>query len=206
MVWKMKKIDDDIEANRGLIRTYIGGGNGKTAASFGMAMRAVSLGMKVHVIQFLKSNVLSEPFSQLEKNLTLFKIDSFGQHCPFIDILKNNLIRCNECRKCHVNPKNPKNMDFEFAEMAFEMAFGVARSGEYDMLVLDEVLRALDLGLVKLELLLSFLKEKPFSLDLILTGNKAPREIVELSDYVSYIVAVKRPGHKRKNSKPSLDF
>lgn len=184
----------------GLIRTFIGGGKGKTWAALGLVLRAVSFGMKVHVVQFAKSQTSSEPLSLLEKQLPLFKIDTFGQHCPFVDLLKNSLIHCSECRKCYVDPRSPKQMDREIAEMAFEMCEGVVKSGLYDVLVMDEVLRALEFKLIEPERVLAFLKGKPENLEIVLTGPVASREIIALSDSVTYLVPIKRPS--KKNFKP----
>ncbi|MDQ7823405.1 MAG: cob(I)yrinic acid a,c-diamide adenosyltransferase [Candidatus Eremiobacteraeota bacterium] len=194
------------DAPCGFIRIFIGSGQGKSHAALGLAFRAVAYGMKSHVIQFLKSNSSSEPLSQVEKQLPLFKIDSFGQHCPFGDLLNNGLINCKECRKCYVSPRNTRQMDREFAELAFEMAQGVARSGEYQVLVLDEVLRAIEYGLLESGELAGFLKDKPRNLEIILTGPGAPDEIVKLSHVVTYFMPVKRPLGQEMKPRRGIDF
>jgi len=191
---------------RGYIRTLIGGGQGKSWAALGMAFRAMAFGMKVHVVQFLKSDTMSEPLSRAEKSLPLFKIDSFGQHCPFVDLLRNGLINCGECRKCYVNPEKVKNMDRENAELAFEMAYGVAKSGEYDVLVLDEVLRALEYGVIELQELLDFLGEKPERLEIVMTGRTAPPEIIKASHTVVYLLPVKRRRGKEMKPRLGVDY
>lgn len=190
----------------GSIRTFIGGGQGKSWAALGMAFRAMAYGMKIHIVQFLKSDTMSEPLSRAEKNLPLFKIDSFGQHCPFVDLLKNGLINCRECRKCYVCPEKIKNMDRDNAELAFEMAYGVARSGEYDVLVMDEVLRALEYGVIELDELLSFLNEKPEKLEIVMTGRTAPPEIIKISDSVVYLLPVKRRYGKETKPRLGIDY
>jgi cob(I)alamin adenosyltransferase len=194
------------DAPHGLIRTYIGHGQGKSWAALGCAFRAMAFGMKVHIIQFLKSNTSSEPLSLIEKALPLFKIDSFGQHCPFVDLLRNHLINCRDCRKCHVSPRNPRQMDVEFAEMAFEMAQGICRCGEYDVLVLDEVLRAIDYRLIPLDKILAFLKEKPRNLEIILTGPSAPQELLNVSQVVVYLMDIKKPRGKEAKPRWGVDF
>jgi cob(I)alamin adenosyltransferase len=194
------------DSPRGLIRTFIGHGQGKSWAALGCAFRAMAFGMKVHVIQFLKSNSSSEPLSLLEKALPQFKIDSFGQHCPFVDLLRNHLINCRECRKCYVSPRSPRPMDAEFAEMAFEMALGVSRCGEYDVLVLDEVLRALDYKLLPLDKILTFLGEKPHNLEVVLTGPEAPKEILKISHVVVYLMDIKKPRGEEARPRWGIDF
>lgn len=194
------------EEARGLIRTFIGGGKGKTWAALGFAMRAVAFGMKAHVVQFNKPDVTGEPLFLMEKQVPLFKIDSFGQHCPFSDLLKSGLLSCPECRKCFLNPRSIKNMDSEYAELAFELCQGVARSGEYDVLVMDEVLRALHFKLINLEDLLTFLKEKPQKLEIIMTGPAAPGEIIRISHSVTYMLPVKRPSSIGRKLRRGIDF
>ncbi|GEM_PF-773761 len=191
---------------RGYIRTFIGGGQGKSWAALGMAFRAMTFGMKVHIVQFLKSDTMCEPLSRAEKSLPLFKIDSFGRHCPFVDLLKNGLINCRECKKCFVCPGKIKNMDRENAELAFEMAYGIARSGEYDVLVLDEVLRALEYGVIELDELLSFLKEKPERLEIVMTGHTAPPEIIKVSHSVVYLLPVKRRYGREIKPRLGIDY
>lgn len=198
--------DEIPEIPAGLIRTFIGKGKGKTWAALGLVLRAVAFGMKAHVVQFLKSQTTSEPLSLLEMHLPLFKIDTFGQHCPFKDLLKNTLIHCNECKRCYVDPKIPKGIDKEIAEMAFEMCEGVARSGLYDILVMDEVLRALEYKLIEAKKIIRFLREKPKNLEIILTGPKAPSEIVRISNSVTYLVPVKRPLGKEIKPRLGIDY
>jgi cob(I)alamin adenosyltransferase len=190
----------------GLIRLFIGRGQGKTWAALGCAFRATACGMKVHVIQFMKTTTSSEPLSQMEKELPLFKIDSFGHHCPFGDLLKNGLINCRECRKCYVSPKNVKNMDREFAELAFEMAWGVVRSGEYSMLVLDEVLRALQFGLFEEEELLRLMEAKPERLEMILTGPEASPEVFKRAHKVTYLMSLKEPFDFEAKPRMGIDY
>ncbi len=190
----------------GLVRLFVGKGQGKSWAALGCAFRATACGMKVHIIQFLKSNTSSEPLSQLEKELPRFKIDSFGQHCPFIDLLKNGLINCRECRKCYVSPRHVKGMDIEFAELAFEMAWGVVRSGDYSLLVLDEVLRALEFGLFEEEELIKLIDAKPLSMELILTGTDAPPAVMKRAQAITYLMALKKPFAHEVKPRLGIDY
>jgi len=194
------------EEPTGLVRVFIGGGQGKSWAALGCAFRATACGLKVHVIQFLKSNTSSEPLSRLEKELPLFKIDSFGQHCPFADLLKNGLINCRECRKCHVSARHVKSMDIEFAELAFEMAWGVLRSGDYSLLVLDEVLKALEFKLFEEEELVRLISARPRSLEMVLTGTGAPPAILRLAHSVTYCMAIKKPFAHEVKPRPGIDY
>ena len=82
---------------------------------------------------------------------------------------------------------NPAPVDIELARRGFAAVKKAAASGKYDMLILDEINVAVDFKLIPLEELISFIKNKPPALDLVLTGRYAPRALVKLADTVSEV-------------------
>jgi cob(I)alamin adenosyltransferase len=70
------------------------------------------------------------------------------------------------------------------------------QSGRWDVVILDEIMAVVTENLIPKENVLSFIKNKPQPLELIMTGRNAPQEFIEIADYVSEIIAVKHPAEK----------
>jgi len=85
-------------------------------------------------------------------------------------------------------------MDREYAEMAFELAEDIIRSGKYHIVVLDEVLQALELEILRPEPLLSLLKTRPKFVEVVLTGNKMPAAIEEIANNIITLNITRTPG------------
>jgi cob(I)alamin adenosyltransferase len=150
---------------KGLVQVYTGDGKGKTTAAFGQALRAVGQGLRVCVIQFMKGRKYGE-FLAAEKylpNLTihLSGLDSF------------------------VMRENPAPLDVELARQGFDLAKRVISSGDYDMVILDEINVAADFKLIPLAEVIALITDRPARIDLILTGRYAPAEVIALADTVS---------------------
>ncbi|NLA26234.1 MAG: cob(I)yrinic acid a,c-diamide adenosyltransferase [Firmicutes bacterium] len=157
-------------ADRGLVMIYTGDGKGKTTAAVGQALRALGHGYRVYMIHFMKGRDYGE-FLAAEK-LPLLTIDRAG-------------------RDTFVNRKNPDPIDIELAREGFARAGKAIKSGEYDLVVLDEINVAVDYGLIPEGELLDLLREKPPGVDLILTGRGASPELVKRADMVSEVLMIK---------------
>ncbi len=158
--------------NRGLVLVYTGDGKGKTTAAIGQALRCVGHGNRVLVIQFMKGKKYGEVLAAekyLAGMLTMVQcgLDSF--------VMKND----------------PAPVDIELARQGLALAKKTIASGDYQMVVLDEINVALDFKLVELEDVIEIIKAKPASLDLVLTGRYAPAGVIELADMVSEIREIK---------------
>ncbi|MBD3318910.1 cob(I)yrinic acid a,c-diamide adenosyltransferase [Candidatus Woesearchaeota archaeon] len=195
----------------GLVQVFTGNGKGKTSASLGIALRAVGQGFKVYMIQFLKSGDTGELFS-VKKYLPNIKIVQFGK-----EALEEQQVKIfqfdGEGTIKPVGPKNGKYYIFlpdreeqEPSRRALEHAFHVANSGQYDILILDEINNALAKGLVTIEEVLKLIDEKPDSVELILTGRDCPEEIRERADLVSDIREVKHPFSKGILARRGIDY
>ena len=158
---------------KGLVQVYTGAGKGKTSAAFGLALRAIGRGLKVYVVQFIKGGFDYGELYVIDRlpNLTL---KAFG-------------------RGKFVVAKPPEREDVELAEEALRLAEEVVSSGEYDVVVLDEVNVALSLKLISLDDVLRLVKTKPKHVELVLTGRSAPDEITEAADLVTEMREVKHP-------------
>mgnify|MGYP001560597078 CR=1 FL=1 len=154
---------------KGLIQVYTGNGKGKTTAALGLALRAVGHGFKVFVIQFMKGNI---NYGELESAKKLF---------PFLTIKQMG-------RETFVSKTNPHPIDIKMAQEGFALAEKAIESGEYDIVILDEINVAIDYGLIPLSDLLQLIDSKPETVELILTGRNARPEIVEKADLVTEMV------------------
>lgn len=156
---------------RGLVQIYTGNGKGKTTAAFGQALRAIGRDLRVCVIQFMKGRKYGE-FIAAERHLPNLTIHLAG--------LDSFVMR-----------EKPAPIDVELAREGLELARSVVASGDFDMVILDEINVALDFGLIPLADVVALVRNKPPLVDLILTGRYAPQEILELADTVSEIREVR---------------
>jgi cob(I)alamin adenosyltransferase len=92
------------------------------------------------------------------------------------------------------------------AAHGWQVAQQIVREGEYDLVVLDEILGAVKAGLVPLAELLELVRAKPAELHLVLTGRGAPPELVDLADLVSEIQPVKHPLQQGIKAQRGIEF
>jgi cob(I)alamin adenosyltransferase len=100
----------------------------------------------------------------------------------------------------------PPRSDIAAANKALEFARQASQSGAYDILILDEVNVAIDLGLLKPESVLALLDEKPPELTLVLTGEPAHPAILQKADLVTRMEEVKHPFQKNIKAKMGIDY
>ncbi|MFH1079575.1 MAG: cob(I)yrinic acid a,c-diamide adenosyltransferase [Pseudomonadota bacterium] len=173
--------------NRVLVLVYTGDGNVKTTAAVGQALRSVGHGNKALVIQFMKGKKYGEVLAAekyLADRLTMVQcgLDSF------------------------VMKTDPAPVDIELARQGLALAKKAVASGDYQMVVLDEINVALDFKLVPLEDVVEIIKAKPTSLDLVLTGRYAPAEVIELADMVSEIREIKHHYAKGIKERAGIEY
>jgi cob(I)alamin adenosyltransferase len=161
---------DDRRLSRGYVQVYTGDGKGKTSAALGLALRASGHGMRTYIGQFMKG----QHYGELEalRDHPLITIEQYGDvHC----------IRREEVTPEHVSQ----------AHRGLERAREALLSGRYDLVVLDEVNVAIWFGLLTVEEVLAFLDQRPNHVEVILTGRRAPQELIERADLVTEMQAVK---------------
>lgn len=175
-----------MKLEKGLVEVYTGDGKGKTTAAFGLALRAVGRGLKVYVIQFIKGGFDYGELYVVDRlpNLTL---KAFG-------------------RGKFVTAKPPEREDVGFAREALELAKKVVMSGEYDLVILDEVNVALSLKLISVGEVLELVKSKPVHVEVVLTGRSAPEELVEVADLVTEMREVKHPYRKGVSARKGIEY
>ena len=173
--------------SKGYVQIYTGDGKGKTSASLGLAFRALGRGLKVYMFQFMKP-----PESSGEH----FAATAFGENMTIQSLGKKGFIL-----KDHSRPQ-----DRELAVKALAKARRAMESGEYDLIILDEVNVAVHMGLLDVEALMEFIEAKPGHVELVLTGRKAHPDVVARADLVSEIKPVKHYYHKGVEAREGIEY
>ena len=171
---------------KGLVQVYTGDGKGKTSSAFGLALRAVGRGLKVYIIQFIKGGFDYGELYVVDR-LPNLKLKAFG-------------------RGMFVTERPPGKEDVEPAQEALALSQEVVKSGEYDIVILDEINVALNLKLISLEKVLELIKDKPEHVELVLTGRSAPEEIIKAADLVTEMREVKHPFHKGYQARKGIEY
>lgn len=174
--------------NTGLIHIYTGDGKGKTTAATGLALRCAGAGGRVLITRFLKTN------NSAELNI----LGSIAE----IKIMENPKV-------FHmINLKDGKLPEGsgEYYEAMFRDTVAEAAGGDYDLLVMDELMATVRLGFVSVQEVLSFLKNKPEKLEVVMTGRNPAPELVEAADYVSEIKKIKHPFDRGVKARKGIEF
>ena len=180
--------EDYQEKTRGLLMVNTGHGKGKTTSALGLMMRAAGRGLKCCMIQFMKSR--NDRYGEHESAEKLgIEVHTMGDGFTW-------------------DTKNPEQ-DRATARETWQLCVEKLRSGEYDMLVFDEVVYVLSYGLLPLEEVLAELKAirtaQP-ALHIVLTGRDAPAELVEAADLVTEMREIKHPFNAGIRAQQGIEF
>lgn len=169
----------------GLIQVYFGNGKGKTTAALGLALRAAGRGKEVLIVQFMKKWDYGELHSiQLIPQIT---VKTFGT-------------------KDFVYKGKAKEIDYQEAKKAFAEGVQAAKSGQYDIIIFDELNVAIYFELLELQQVLDFLEEKPEEVEIIITGRNAPEEIIKKADLVTEMCEIKHPYQKGIQARIGIEY
>ena len=176
------------ELRRGLIMVNTGPGKGKTTAAMGTALRAVGQGMRVLMLQFLKG---SWHYGELDA------VQAFGDKF-IMKQMGRGFVK--------VGAEKPDPEDVKMVEDAWIEADSAIRSGEWDLLILDEINYAISYGMLDPARVVASLKEKPDMVHVILTGRNAHPTIVELADTVTEMRQVKHAYEKGVMAQRGIEY
>ena len=169
-----------------MIQVYTGDGKGKTTAAIGQAIRAIGHNFKVLMIQFMKGDSTYGEIIASQK-ISNFEIKQFGL-------------------PTFVKKGEPSPEDLRLAQEGLTFAKKALQDNKYQMIILDEINVAIDYGLVKLSEVLELIKNCPKSIELILTGRYASKELLDLADLVSEIKEIKHPYMQGYVSREGIDY
>ncbi|SHJ26122.1 cob(I)yrinic acid a,c-diamide adenosyltransferase [Desulfofundulus thermosubterraneus] len=172
----------------GLILVFTGNGKGKTTAALGMGLRAWGQGMKVLVLQFIKGGWRYGELNAPARLGDRFEIRQRGEGFTRVD--------------------NGKTLEDhrEAARHALEEANKEITAGNFDLIILDEILYALKFGLITREEVLALLDKKPPRLHIALTGRDAPPEIIDRADLVTEMKEIKHHYKKGIKAQRGIEF
>jgi cob(I)alamin adenosyltransferase len=174
--------------SKGLIIVNTGDGKGKTTAALGTALRACGHGMRVLVLQFIKGTWHYGELDAAKRLAPEMEIVPMGE--GFVDLTK----------------KPPDPRDVAAAEKCFARFEEAAKSGKYDMIVLDEIGYALNYGLLKVDRVAETLSRKPEKLHVILTGRDMPKELLDMADTVTEMKELKHAFRKGVKAIKGIEF
>ncbi len=171
---------------RGLVEIYTGDGKGKTTAALGTVIRALGHGHKVFIAFFLKGDY---PYGERNTLARLPNVTfaSFGT-LKFID------------------PQNVTEEEKHEAAKAFETSRQAVMSGEYDLVLLDEINLAIYWKLISLEEVVRLITDKPEKVELILTGRRADEKLIRLADLVTECRPIKHPYDAGISARPGIEY
>lgn len=192
--------------SRGLVIVFTGPGKGKTTAALGLALRAVGQKLRVLIIQFLKSAKVYGELKSAEKLFPALEIIQVGKDCvhPEGNAQRYQCATCDFA--CHVNPAQPEPADAASAQKGLALAEEKMRSGNYDLIILDEINYAIKYGLIPLERITALIDKKAANLHLVLTGRDAKPEIIQRADLVTEMCEIKHPFQKGLKSVKGIDL
>lgn len=173
----------------GLVVVITGNGKGKTTSAMGMVLRASGHGFRSCIIQFMKGDLYTGEWDGVKRLDDLVELHATGM--GFCGIQGNSYTHAEHRAS---------------AQAAIELAREKLVSGNYEVIVLDEINNALKLKLVDLEQVVALIKAKPAMVHMVLTGRDAHTEIIELADTVSEVNEIKHAYRKDIEPQPGIDY
>ena len=176
------------EKSPGLVLVFTGDGKGKTTAALGTALRTAGYGHRVAIIQFIKGTWHSGE----EDSLAL--VPQIELHRSGAGFYKGP------------GDNQPEEVHRQAARGGLDLAREKVLSGEYRLVILDEVNNAVHSGLLGVEDVLRLIEDRPKDLDLVLTGRNAAPEIVQRADLVTEMKEIKHPFSQGIMAKKGIDY
>jgi cob(I)alamin adenosyltransferase len=171
---------------KGYVHVYTGNGKGKTTAALGQALRAAGSGLKTFIISFMKDFPYGESKS-VQRLSPWIKLEQYGND-DFV-----------------LKKQPPSDQDFEAAQEALHQAREAMLSGEYDIVIMDELCVAIHYGLLRTEDILSMLETKPEPIEMIITGRYCPEELIREADIVTKMVEIKHYDQKGVSARRGIE-
>lgn len=191
---KMKKVQAEhrrkvknASKDRGIIIVNTGDGKGKSTAAFGTAFRAIGQGLTVAVIQFIKGKWKTGEMEIFKKFDNITHIIS-GEGFTW--------------------DTQDEEADIKANQKGWEFAKKIINDPEYkyQLLILDEFNLALDYHFVDINEVLTQLKNKPDSLNIIITGRNAPQQIIDIADTVTEMKPIKHAFESGIKAQKGIEF
>jgi cob(I)alamin adenosyltransferase len=176
-------------APRGILAVYTGDGKGKTTAALGLCVRAVGYGHRVAILQFVKGSWHYGELDGIRRLAPEVTLEAMGK--GFVGILDDQL---------------PREEHEKAARATLEEARRLITRNEHQLVILDEVNVAVQLGLLSTAGLLDVLRSRPAGMHVVCTGRGAPQELIDLADLVTEMKEIKHPFKTGLLAQRGFDF
>lgn len=163
---------------RGYVQIYTGDGKGKTTASLGLALRAIGHGWKVLMVHFTKGEKFEDGGNYYGE------VKAASKLMPNLEVMQFGLDRV-------VYASNINLDDYKEIRRGWELAKEKVLSGEYGLVIFDEINICVDLGLIKMSEVKEFLMNRPDDMEIVLTGRRAHPELVSMAHLVTEMKPIK---------------
>jgi len=180
--------EDYREKTHGLLIVNTGDGKGKTTCAIGLMVRAAGQGLKCCMVQFMKS-----------------RTDRYGEHVS----LEKLGVEVHTMGDGFTWDTNDPAQDIKTSEETWALCEEKLRSGDYDLLVFDELVYVFDYKLLELEKVLNVIREvreEQPALHIVVTGRNAPEELIEAADLVTEMKEIKHPFHAGIYAQQGIEF
>jgi len=172
---------------KGMIQVYTGNGKGKTTAAIGLAVRAAGNGLSVLFVSFMKGP--SYPYGE---EVIFSKIPNITHRKFGTDYF--------------VSPGTDDELAISEAKAALKFASERMMTGEYDLVILDEVNVAVNFGLISVDEVMEVIKSRPEKVELVLTGRYAPQEFIDIADLVTEMREIKHYFREGVPARKGIEF
>ena len=183
---------------RGQVLLYTGEGKGKTTAAFGVVLRAVGRGWKVSMIQFTK-------MGEWPKGQPLGEISGAARLAPDFEVISTGIGFVNIFGDPFTLEEHR-----DAAQQGLDLAREKIHSGAFELVILDEILGAVDQGQIDLEQVLELIATKPHAVNLLLTGHDAQKRFLDkllpVVDLATEMVKLKHPFDEGHQARRGLDY
>jgi len=158
---------------RGLLIVHTGNGKGKSSSAFGMAIRSLGWGMKVGIVQYVKGSWETGEKNFFQANPDLLTFEVMGEGFTW--------------------DTQDREKDIAAARAAWERSKQLILDPAYDFIILDELNIVLRQGTLPIEEIVAFLKDRPLTKHICITGRNAKPELIEIADLVTEFGEIKHP-------------
>jgi cob(I)alamin adenosyltransferase len=172
--------------NSAVLHIYTGNGKGKTTAAVGLSVRAVGAGLRVLFCQFLKDGSTSE-CPMLER---------LGVKLLFVAQMEQFTFRMNAEQKARCREEHEALLTRIYEEL---------EQGDYQLVVLDEILDAVNTGILEEKQLMQLVR-RCAAIEVVVTGRNPSSELCDRADYISQMMEIKHPYQRGIKARKGIEY
>ncbi len=182
----LARVKQNKKSDRGLLMIHTGDGKGKSTAAFGTALRAIGWGHDVAIVQYVKGTWKTGEKEFFKLIQGLLRLEVMGQGFTW--------------------ETQDKKRDIAAATKAWEVSCDIMNSGDYDLLVLDELNIVLRDNYLDVDMVRESLLARHPRTTVIITGRNAPDSLIKVADLVTSMEKVKHPFDAGIKAARGIDF